>query len=167
MRLKHFLPLVWMVAAGCAMAPVSNHVVRPANRFPAEAFITERAVFNARGAQFPLNGYLALSAAGGKRLVVTENFGRVVADVLVKPDGKIFVMQSSRMFPASYIRYGIAVDLECLCGGSPTADCPVKMPGPNRFVIDRGTRYRLDLQIVEIKSGTPAAELFDETKAEK
>jgi hypothetical protein len=167
MRLKKFLSLLWLVAAGCATAPVSDHAARPVNPFPAEAFITERAVFNARGAQFPLNGYLALSAAGGKRLVVTENFGRVVADVLVKPDGKIFVMQSSRMFPATYIRYGIAVDLECLCGDSPAADCPVKMPGPNRFVIDRGTRYRLDLQIVEIKSGTPAAELFDETKAEK
>ena len=43
----------------------------------------------------------------------------------------------------------------------------LKMPGPNHFVIDRGTRYRLDLQILEIKPGAPPAELFDETKAEK
>jgi hypothetical protein len=160
------LPLVLFLAAGCATEPPQNNFQRPANLFPADAFITQRVLFNARGHQFALNGYLAFSKTGGKRLVVTENFGHIVADVLVKPDGQIFVMQSSRMFPENYIRYGIAADLECIFGGATNKNCPVKMPDMNHFVLDRDD-YKLDLRIVETKLGAQPAELFDEMRAGK
>src|SRR5690348_9075462 len=92
--------LALMLAVGCASTqPPANHFTRPANLFPADGLLVQRALFTARGRQFPLNGYLALSEAGGKRLIVTENFGNVMADLLVKPDGKVFVLRSSRMFP--------------------------------------------------------------------
>src|ERR1700743_363405 len=143
MRLK-FLPLVLIFAAGCATArSPADHFSRPANLFPTDGFITQRAVFNARGAQFPFNGYLALSATGGKRLVVTESFGHVIADVLVKPDGKIFVMQSSRIFPPDYIRYGVAADLECVFGNGTNRNCPVQMLNPKHFIVKRNF-YALD-----------------------
>jgi hypothetical protein len=160
------LPLILFLAAGCATASRHTQFSCPANLFQANAFITQRALFNARGQQFALNGYLALSETGGKRLVVTENFGHIVADVLVKPDGRIFVMQSSRMFPEKYIRYDIAADLECIFGDVTNKNCPVKMLDANHFMIDRGG-YKLDLRIVETKLGAQPAELFDETRAGK
>ena len=161
------LPLLWLLAAGCASAPPPvAHFSRPANLFPPNAFITQRALFSARGMQFPLNGYLAMSETGGKRLIITGNFDQVIADLLIKPDGKVFVMQSSRMFPARYIRRVVAADVECVFGGTPKLDCPVTMPEPNHFVIDRG-RYQLDLHILEIKPGPQPAELFDATKNPK
>ena len=156
--------LLFLLTPGCASTQPQKSFPRPAKLFPANGFITQRAVFNARGAQFPLNGYLALSESGGQRLVVTENFGHVVADVLVKPDGKIFVMQSSRMFPEKYIRLGIAADLECIFGNAPAINCAVQMPETNHFIVKRHG-YSLDLRILEIKPGPQRAELFDETKA--
>jgi hypothetical protein len=166
MRLK-FLPLLLIFAAGCATSPhPENHSTQPANLFPANGFITQRAVFNARGAQFAFNGYLALSESGGRRLVVTESFGHVIADVLVKPDGKIFVMQSSRIFPPDYIRYGVAKDLECVFGNGTNQNCPVQMLNANHFIVKRNF-YSLDLRIVEVKTGVQPADLFDESKAEK
>jgi hypothetical protein len=166
MRLS-LLPLVFILAAGCATAPPPPTVQfsRPAHLFPADAFITQRAVFSARGRQFPLNGYLALSETGGKRLVITENFGHVVADVLVKPDGEVFVMQSSRMFPPKYIRRGIAADLQCVFGGSTDADCPVETVDADHFIIRRHG-YSVDLRILDVKPGAQRADLFDATKAE-
>jgi hypothetical protein len=166
MRLK-FLPLLLIFAAGCATSsPPKLETPRPANLFPVDGFITQRAVFNARGAQFPFNGYLALSETGGKRLVVTESFGHVIADVLVKPDGKIFVMQSSRIFPPDYIRFGVAKDLECVFGSPTNKNCPVEMLNPKHFLVKRNF-YSLDLRIVDVKSGAQPASLFDESKAEK
>jgi hypothetical protein len=159
------LPFILLLAAGCASTPlVRHHFVRPANLFPANCFITQRAVFSARGAQFPLNGYLAMSATGGKRLVVTENFGQVIADVLVKPDGKIYVMQSSRMFPPKYIRYGIGPDVECIFGDA--TNCPVQMISTNHFILERHA-YKLDLRILDVQPGPQPAKLFDATQAEK
>ena len=96
---RNLLSLILLLAAGCASTPPPKQFSSPAGIFPADGLLIQRALFTARGRQFALNGYLALSAAGGKRLVVTETFGNVMADVLVKPDGKIIVMQSSRMFP--------------------------------------------------------------------
>jgi len=81
-----------------------------------------------------------------------RNLGNVMADVLVKPDGKVFVMRSSRLFPERYIRRLMAADLACVFGGHPMLDCPVAMPETNHFVIDRGG-YKLDLRIVETKPG--------------
>ena len=151
------------VLASCATPPPSVHFSRPAGMFPADGLLVQRALFTARGRQFALNGYLALSAAGGKRLIVTETFGNVMADVLVKPDGKVFVMKSSRMFPEKYIRRLMAADLECVFGNAPAADCPVTMAGKNHCVIDRGG-YQLDLRIVETKPGAQPVAMFDETK---
>ena len=81
-------------------APRRRRSTLPARRksFPADALITQRGVLTVLGRQFTLNGYLASSATGGKRLIVTENFGSVLADVLVKPDGSVQVMRSSRAF---------------------------------------------------------------------
>lgn len=154
------LPLL----AGCAATPpAAEHFSRPANLFPINGLLVQRAVFTARGRQFALNGYLALSETGGKRLVVAENFGNVMADLLIKPDGKVFVLRSSRMFPERYIRRQMAADVACVFGGAPMLDCPVTMPETNRFVLDR-SGYKLDLRIVETKTGVQPAALFDESQ---
>ena len=155
------------LVAGCASGPPPpNHFSRPAGLFPDDGLLIQRALLTARGRQFPLNGYLALSTTGGKRLIITETFGGMMADVLVKPDGKVFVMHASRVFPEKYIRRLVVADLECIFGGTPKLDCPVTMPGTNHFVIDRGG-YKLDLRMVETKRGAQPPELFDETKAPK
>lgn len=151
-----------MFICGCA----SEHPkisVNPAGNFPAEAFITQRAVFGAGAKQFPLNGYLALSATRGKRLIVTGPFDAVMADVLVKPDGAISVLQTSRMFSARSIRYGVASDLQNIFGGAPLLPTPVLTAGANHFIINHG-RYVLDLRVVEIKPGIQPDAMFDETK---
>jgi len=122
----------------------------------------QRAVLTVHGRQFTLNGYLASSKTGGERLIVTENFGSVLADVLVKPDGKVFVMRSSLFRPKWIQRYVVA-DMECIFGEAPQTNCPGKMISPTHFVIER-RGYTLDLQIVETKPGPQSPELFDETK---
>jgi hypothetical protein len=156
-----------MFLAGCAGAPPSpTGVPHPAISLPADGFITQRAVLSIRGRQFPLNGYLAVSETGGKRLVVTENFGQVVADVLVQPDGEIRVMQSSQMLTADSIRRGMAVDMQSLFGGVANEDCPVELLGPDHFLVKRRA-YTLDLRILEVKTGLQPAALFDASKAKK
>jgi hypothetical protein len=117
-----------------------------------------------RGRQFTLNGYLATSAAGAKRLVVTENFGGVLADVLVQPDGSVRVMRSSRAFQPAWIRDYLATDLQCVFGGAPRADCPGQWLSPTHCRIERRW-YKLDLHIVETKPGPQPAAMFDESKA--
>jgi hypothetical protein len=155
--------LLWLLAAGCATAPSPENPPRAANRFPADALMIQRVVLTVHGRQFTLNGYLALSKTGGKRLIVTENFGAVLADVLVKPDGKIFVMRSSQLFRPEWIQNYVVTDLECIFGDAPEMNCPGKMLCPTHFVMEhRG--YTLDLQIVETKPGAQPPELFDETK---
>ena len=123
----------------------------------------QRAVLTAHGRQFTLNGYLALSKTGGKRLIITENFGAMLADVLVKPDGKIFVMRSSRLFRPEWIQRYVVTDMECVFGEAPQENCPGKMISPAHFLIQhRG--YTLDLQIVESRSpNRNCQELFDAT----
>jgi hypothetical protein len=134
--------------------------------FPTNGLLVQRALFTARGRQFPLNGYLALSETGGKRLIVTENFGNVMADLLIKPDGKVFALRSSRMFPERYTRRLMAEDVKCIFGGTPGLDCPVTMPETNHFALDRGG-YKLDIRIVETKPGAQPASMFDELAATK
>jgi hypothetical protein len=158
-----FLPLILWLVAGCAST--KNFGARPANLFPPNSFQIQRAIFTAFGKQFTFNGYLALSETGGKRLVITENFGNVLADVLIKPDGKIFVMQSNKIFTPARIRHTVAADLETIVGEESAAHWPVQMPGPNHFLLKRHW-YSLDLRIVETKLGAPPANLFDETKAQ-
>lgn len=155
--------LLLLLAAGCATAPPPENLPRAAISFPADALLIQRAVLTVHGRQFTLNGYLALSKIGGERLIVTENFGGVLADVLMKPDGKIFVMRSSRLFRPEWIKKYLAADLECIFGNSTNANCPVQMLSRTHFVVKR-REYTLDLQIVEIKPGVQPPEMFDETK---
>jgi hypothetical protein len=151
-----------LLVAGCVTAP-PQHFSRPANLFPADALMIQRAVLTVHGRQFTLNGYLALSENGGRRLIVTENFGAVLADVLVKPDGKIFVMRSGRLFRPEWISRYVVADLNCIFSDAPQTNCPEKILSPTHFVMEhRG--YSLDLQIVETKPGPQPPELFDETK---
>jgi hypothetical protein len=152
--------LLLLLLAGCATAPPAGNLPRVVNSFPANALVIQRAVLTVHGRQFTLNGYLALSKIGGERLIVTENFGGVLADVLVKPDGKIFVMRSSRLFRPDWIKKYLAADLECIFGNSTKTNCPVQMLSPTHFVIER-REYTLDLQIVETKPGPQPPEMFD------
>jgi len=162
MNLSLLLLLLATLAAGCATAP--HHTLpRTAQSFPADALITQRAVLTALGRQYTLNGYLARSATGGQRLIVTENLGGVLADVLVKPDGAVHVMRSSRAFTPQRIRRHLAADLQCIFGDLPRADCPGQMLSPTHFVIERRW-YKLDVQIVETKPGPQSPPIFDETQ---
>jgi hypothetical protein len=165
MRRSVLLPLAWLLATGCASSPgpTARQAWRISDTFPASGMITHRALFTARGRQFALNGFLALSGTGDRRLVVLETFGHVVADVLVKADGRVHVMQSSRMFPAKWIRRNVMADMQCIFG-SDTVDCPVTSPGPNHYVLRR-RGYSLDVQVLEVKPGPQPAALFDETRA--
>lgn len=157
--------LLLTLAAGCATPP-RTILPRAPQSFPVDALITQRGVLTVLGRQFTLNGYLATSATGAKRLIVTENFGSVLADVFVKPDGSVRVMRSSRAFKPAWIRDYIATDLQCIFGDAPRADCPGQMLSPTHFMIQRRW-YKLDLHIVETKPGPQPAAMFDEAKAEK
>jgi len=165
MTCKRFLPLLLALATGCATPPTGT-LPRTAHLFPADARVTQRAVLTVRGRQFTLNGQLASSATNGWRLIVLENFGGVLADVLVKRDRTVHVMRSSRAFKARWIRRYVAADLECIFGDAAAGPRPGRMLTPTHFVIERRP-YQLDLQIVEIKPGPQSPELFDESKAEK
>jgi hypothetical protein len=164
MRLNLLL-LALTLLAGCATSP-RPQIQRSPNSFPADALITQRGVLTVLGRQFTLNGYLASSSTNGQRLIVTENFGSVLADVLVKPDGEAYVVRSSRAFKPKWIKRFIATDVQCLFGNSQQVDCPGHMIAPNHFLIERRW-YKLDLHIVETKPGLQPPEMFDITKAEK
>jgi hypothetical protein len=164
--LSFALPLVLLLAAGCATPPPTTHYSASAQSFPAEGFLVGRALLTIHGREFALNGYLALSPSGGKRFVVTENLGATLADVLVKPDGRVYIMKPNRLFPEKYVRRFMVPDLECVFGGAPpSANCPVTVVSANHFVIDRGN-YRLDLRIVQTTPGPQSPTLFDETHAQ-
>ncbi len=157
--------LLELLAAGCATPPRSRFVTSP-NSFPADALITQRGVLTVLGRQFTLNGYLARSATNGQRLIVTENFGNVLADVLIKPNGEAVVMRSSRAFKAKWIHDYLAADVRCIFGNAPEASCPGQQLSPTHFVLERRW-YKLDLNIVTIKPGPQSAEMFDATRAPK
>lgn len=159
---KLLLPLLLALATGCA-TPRPSMIPQRASSFPADALITQRGVLTVRGRQFTLNGYLATSASGGQRLIVTENFGNVLADVLIKRNGTVFVMRPGRLFKPEWIRQFVAADLQCIFGDAPRMDCPGRQLSETHFVIER-RRYKLDLQIVETRPGPQPAELFDETR---
>jgi hypothetical protein len=159
---RNFLLFLLVALAGCATAPKST---LPRASAPPDALVTQRGVLTVLGRQFTLNGYVSLSNAGGKRLIVTENFGNVLADVLVKSDGSVHVMKSSRAFKPEWIRKHLAADLECLFGDGPRDNCPGQQISPTHFVITRRW-YTLDLQTVETKPGPQPASMFDSSKAE-
>lgn len=156
--MRRSLLLIALLSAGCA-------TTRPpsAADLPDEGFITHRAVLNAPGRQFTFNGYLSTSTTGGRRLVIAENFGGTLADVLVKPDGKIYVMKSSAAFPAERIRKFVARDLECVFGG---AEGRISSPEKNHLVLQR-IGYSLDIRLLEIRRGPQDAKLFDAAAAEQ
>ncbi|MFO1487269.1 MAG: hypothetical protein U1F65_02215 [Verrucomicrobiota bacterium] len=151
--------------AGCASRPRAQIPV-PADFKPDDALITQRGVLTVLGRQFTLNGYLASSSTHGQRLVITENFGNVLADVLIKPDGQAYVMRSSRAFKPRWIHDYIAADVRCLFGGGMEGNCPGRLISTNHFVVERRW-YTLDLQIIDRKPGPQRAEMFDASKAEK
>ena len=162
MRHNLFFLLLLLVAA-CVTTPPARNLPRMANSFPADALVTQRGVLTVHGRQFALNGYVALSAVGGTRLIMTESLGGVLADVLVKRDGAVYLMRPSKMFRPEWIQHYVVADLNCVFGSAPETNCPGNMLSPTHFVIER-RRYALDLQIVEIKPGPQPPELFDETK---
>lgn len=159
------LLLLLALLSGCATTPRSQIPPSP-DSIPTDAMITQRGVLTVLGRQFTLNGYLSLSATGGKRLIVTENFGGVLADVLIKPDGSVRVMRSSRAFKPEWIRRYVAADVECLFGRGAKNDCPGRRLSPTHFLIERRW-YKLDLQIVETRPGPQPATMFNESKAEQ
>jgi hypothetical protein len=159
------LPLFLLLGVGCATVQ-KNALERIASLPPADGFQTHRAVFTSAGKQYTFNGYLATSRTGGKRLLITENFGMVFADVLIKPDGKIYVMQANKIFTPARIRKYVARDLETLFDNNISKPTPVKYPGPGHLILKR-LFYSIDLRIVATKSGTQPGEMFDETKAIK
>jgi hypothetical protein len=156
---KWLLMLVALLGVGCGTTPKSAFR-RPATPFPPEALVTQRGVLTARGKQFTLNGYTSLSEKGGMRLIVMENFGGVLADVLVKRDGSVHVMRSSAAFRPAWIERYVAADLKCVFGDAPESSCPGQMISPTHFVIKRFW-YSLDLQIVEVKPGPQPAAMFE------
>ena len=165
-RMRHrlfALLLVW-VAAGCASPPPDGGP-RPPGPAPAEGLVTQRAVLTLRGRQFALNGYLAQSATAGRRLIITETFGPVLADVLVKPDGTVRVLRSSRLLRPAWIGRYVAADMQCIFG-APDAASPARQLSASHFVIERRW-YKLDLQIVETKPGPQPPELFDPARPEQ
>jgi hypothetical protein len=164
---RNFLLLLGLavLSAGCATT-IPPQLPAPANSFPAEALITQRGVLTVLGRQFTLNGYLAHSATNGQRLIVTENFGNVLADVLIKPDGEAVVMRSSRAFKAKWIHDYLAADVRGIFGGVGTTASPGWQLSPTHFVIQRRW-YKLDVNIVTIKPGPQPPEMFDATRAPK
>jgi hypothetical protein len=163
MRHNFFILLLTLLSAGCVTPPpppakdISSGAV---NRFTPEALVTQRGVLTVRGRQFTLNGYVASSATRGLRLVVTENLGGVLADVLVKPDGTVFVLKSNPPFRPAWVRNYIAADLKCIFGNAAETNCPVQFKSPTHFVVERRW-YKLDLRTVEIKPGVQPAGMFD------
>ena len=165
---KLFSLLVCCLMAGCATSRPASQQSKPltAQLFPPEARVTQRGVLTVRGRQFTLNGYVARSETRGLRLILTENFGGVLADVLVKPNGKVFVMQSKPPFRPAWVERYVAADLKCIFGDATETNCPVQMLSPTHFVVERRW-YKLDLRTLETKPGAQPAEMFDETRGGK
>lgn len=164
--IKHcVLLLIPFLFLGCRTA--APQITRPPNLFPAEALITQRGVLTTFfGRQYTLNGYLALSATHGQRLVLTENFGNVLADVLITPDGQTHVMKSSAGFKPEWIERYIAADVRCLFGTPrPDDDCPGQILSAEEMRIERRW-YSLDLRTINIKTGSQPVAMFDPSSKE-
>lgn len=162
MRHNLFIVLFALLMAGCAAPKFAEPppVAHPASLFPAEAFVTQRAVLTVHGRQFTLNGYVAKSEARGLRLIVTENFGGVLADVLVKPDGKVFVLKAGPPFRREWVEHYIAADLKSIFDDHTKTDGSLRILSDTHFAIKR-SGYELDLRTVEVKPGPQPAEMFE------
>lgn len=160
--------LSFLLVTGCTTTKTKTNAGAFAfgAHFPANAFMTHRAIFTARGKQFALTGYLALSESGGKRLIISQPMGQTMADVLVTPDGTVHVMQSSPAFKPEWVRKYVASDLECIFAKYPREKCPVQVLDADHFLI-KHFFYKLDLRIVETKIGPQPEKLFDPSQASK
>ena len=157
-----FIPI--FLLTGCVTTQLPPPVCLPRSEawFPADALVSQRAVLTVRGRQFSLNGYVVKSAAYGLRLIVTENFGGVLADVLVKTDGQVVVLKARSPFRQAWVANHIAADLKCVFGDTMAVDCPVRRLSATHFSIVRRA-YQLDLRITEVKPGVQAAASFEVT----
>ena len=164
----YLMLLLSVLLAGCSATKQSLQctVPLPAQQFPPDALVTQRGVLTVRGRQFSVNGYIARSQTHGLRLIMTENFGAVLADVLVNPEGKVFVMHSRPPFRRAWVERYIAADLKCIFGNGTETDCPVRSLSPTHFIVERRW-YKLDLWTVEAKPGPQPAEMFDMTRTGK
>ena len=170
MRHNLFIVLCAFLTAGCAVPEAgTSHdppaLPHPAGLFPAEARITQRAVLTVHGRQFTLNGYVAKSEARGLRLIVTENFGGVLADVLVKPGGKVLVLKTGPPFRPAWVEKFIAADLKAIFDDHAKTDGSLRMLSDTHFVIER-SGYELDLRTVEVNPGPQPAELFETARGD-
>lgn len=147
LRIVFLLPLILLI--GCA-TPVPR---RAAVHVTTNALLTQRAVLSIHGRQFTLNGYLALSETGGMRLIMTHSLGQMMADVLVKPDGAVFLMRPTPVLRRVWVERYVAGDMKLF----------LETPAPSLVFTDR--YHTLELRTVETKPGLQPAELFDETKA--
>ena len=84
----------------------------------------------------------------------------MLADVLIKPDGAVFVLRSSRAFRPEWIRRYVAADARCIFGSPPDGECPGRMLSPTHFEITRRW-YRLDLRILEVRAAPQPPDLFE------
>ena len=159
----NWIPLVLLVGCSGANRGLVHTKPLPAQLFPPDALITQRAVLTARGRQFSLNGYVAKSQAHGLRLIMTENFGGVLAELVVNPAGQVSVMQAKPPFRRECVERYVAADLKCIFGQTSELNCPVRASGPKHFIVERRW-YKLDLWTVEIKPGPQPAEMFDVTR---
>jgi hypothetical protein len=168
MSRNFFIFLLVLLTAGCDTPEFVfiEPVPHPARLFPAEAFVTQRAVLTVHGRQFTLNGYVGKSEARGLRLIVTENFGGVLANVLVKQGGETFVLKANPPFRPAWVEDYIAADLKCIFEDRAEANCPLQMLSDTHFVIER-RGYKLDLRTVEVKAGLQPGAMFDETQGGK
>jgi hypothetical protein len=155
-----------LLITGCATSKPENKTAPFETHFPPNAFMTHRAIFTARGKEFALTGYLVLSEKHGKRLIISQGLGQTMADLLLKPDGTVHVMQASPMFKQEWVRRYVAADLQCIFGKSPGKKCRLQMLGSNHFLL-KHFFYKLDLRIVETRPGPQPEALFDPTQATK
>lgn len=162
MHRNAFIWLYLLLGGGCPTQSLPGNFLPTDGAFPADALLTQRAILTVRGRQFTLNGYLALSGTGAKRLIVMDSFSAVLADVLLKSDGTVHVMRSSRILRPAWIQRYVVADLQCVFGAGQDEPCQVRTLSARHFVIERSS-YKLDLQIVRIEPALQPAGLFDET----
>jgi hypothetical protein len=150
--------LLAVLLTGCVTQ--RNSAQTPLAHLPEEGLMTHRAILAARGkGEFALTGYLAVSRTRGMRLIISENFGGQLADVLVQPDGSVHVIKAGPMLKREWIEKYVAADLKCIFG-KPDKHCHAAVLGPDHFMIKHFI-YRLDLRIVSTTPGPQPASIFE------
>ena len=159
--LSQIVFLLLTLLTGCATQ--KNTTQTPVAYVPDEGLMTHRAILAARGkGEFALTGYLAVSKTRGMRLIVSENFGGQLADVLIKPDGSVHVIKAGPMLKTEWIRKYVAADLKCIFG-KPEKPCKVTVLGPDHFAI-KHLIYKLDVRVVSTTPGPQPPSVFEVTQ---